>query len=362
MKKILVFTMLLLLLTSCFKKEEKIEKPKKEEVKQEKVEEKILSQEEIEKQRWEISIDDLDLLLAWEKINWNELLQKGKKFLDNLNATEKDKITEKVDWWIKFSDFENEIGKVSDNLKREINLEIDIFDYKTKEKVSSWVVYMNKIRLWEFTNWKFEKNFYWPIWIEQFKIMVRTENYWDWFLNINSINSNGSLIIWEVYLKKATIVKDFDLDKNIDYKWENLNFSFDKCSLVKDWECFNWKTDLKINFVKWEEVNNYDVSLNMKALTKEWKIVNLQSWGMAFLDFITKDWDILKLKDWKNIKITYKVTEEDIKSMGINKTWKNMKNGYWWYNKNRWLWIEWESNFLLDKTNKTWSIITPNLY
>lgn len=369
MKKILVFCVFLFLLTSCFNKEKEIDWEvlkidNHSEVKKE------LSKEEIKKQRWEISLDDLDLLLAWENLEWkedNELFQKWKEFLKNLDKTQEYKVTERIDWGIELKNFEKEIAKIPENLKREINLDLDIVDYKTKEKISSWVVYMNKIRLWEFTNWKFEKKFYWPIWIEQFKIMVRNPEYGDWFLNLNSINSNWSLIIWEIYLKKAVVVKNFDLDKDVDYSWENLNFSMEKCSLVdKNDNCYRWKVEVKINHIFWQEVNNWDVSLNMKALTKEWKLLALRSWGMAFIDFITDEWDILQLKKWKEFVISYKQTKKDTENMTNfpNETWViDPKSWYWWYDKNRWLWIETKAeNIVRDIKNHTWTAIVKELY
>lgn len=368
MKKLFVVFFTILLLSSCFGKEVKKENDSK--VK----ESKVVSYEwikidteksNLEKKRWDIKLDDVFMIYAWESekdTEGNELLDFGKKFISNIESKKEYNISENVNWGIKYSDFESEIKRVPQVLKRDLNLELTILDKATNKPISEWFVFVNNVNMWNFTNWEFKKNFKWPTWVEVFNVVIRAVDYWDGFLSLNSLNLKWSLLLWEVKMKKAIIVKDFDLSKKTNLFTPKFRVKFGRCSLVdRSGTCVEENVDVKINFLAWRTVNNGEASLNMRAITKEWNLEYLESGWMAFVDFTKKNWEILKLADWKTIEIIYKITDEDIKVMTSGDS-KKLKNGYWWYDKNRWLWIESDASYELDKKWKTWRAVIKNLY
>ncbi len=368
MKKLLVAFLTIVLLSSCFgnnKQEEKEPKDNSEILSYAWV--KVSSDKSnLSKKRLDIWVDDVIMIYAWvdKKSSWdkNELLDLGKKFISNIESKKENSITENINWGIKYSDFEWEIWKVPQKLQRNLNLDLTIVDKFSKEAISEWTVFVNNVNMWEFKNGEFKKNFKWPMWIEVFNVVVRSPEYGDAFLSLSSLNLEWSLLIWTVKMKKAIILKDFDLANNTSINVPKFKAKFEKCSIVdKNWNCVKEKVDVKINFLSGKTVNNRRVSLNMKALTKEWKIEYLYSWWMAFVDFVKKDWEILKLSDWKTMKITYNVTDEDIKDMSHLDS-KDSKEWYWWYDKNRWLWIESDAKYSLDKDSKTWTAVIKKLY
>ena len=95
---------------------------------------------------------------------------------------------------------------------------------------------------------------------------------------------------------------------------------------------------------------------------KEWKIVYLTSWWMAFTDFVTNNWEILSVKKNGKIEITYHVTDDEIRVMETNLYGGSAKNTYWLYDKNKNLWLEKDAEIKLDKENKTWTAIVSEIY
>ena len=372
LKKLIILALMSIFLVSCFGKKEDMKNnsnswnidnwPK---VTYDWVDINI-SKDKLDSQREEISLYDIDLLLNWGDVK-NPLLEAGKKFKENLEKTKKSDLTKRIDWWIEFEDFENELKKFPDELKREFTLALDIIDSKTWEKIPKWNVYMNGIKFWEFENWKFEKDFHWPKWIEKFDIIVRTTDYWDAFITLSSLNLEWSYLLWEVKLKKLDVnekVNIWEEESKVKDKWFTVNIP--DCSLVdSEWKCYKWEVTAKMNFMNWSDVNdveNNNLSLNMKALTKEWKIVYLTSWWMAFTDFVTNNWEILSVKKNGKIEITYNVTDDEIRVMETNLYWAWAKNTYWLYDKNKNLWLEKEAEIKLDKENKTWTAIVSEIY
>lgn len=376
MKKILALLFIAFFLVSCFNKEE----TKKEtststgtwvSVENEKL--KVVydwikmdtSEENISKEREEIKSEDLDMLFIDDKkVSKNPLLEVWKKFLSNINETKEASLTQKIDGWVEFEDYMKEIKKIPEEIRRDFSLNLEITDWKSWEKIKKWNIYVNGIKFWEFKDWAFEKDFIWPKWIEKFNIIVRTDNYGDAFISLGSQNLEWSYLKWFVKLKKLDFSKKVSLRNTPKIDAWNLSMKIDDCSLVNStWECHKWEVQAKLNFVSWKSVNSWEsASLNMKAITKEWKIVNLESGWMAFTDFVTNDWEILKVKDGKKMEITYKVTDEEIKDMKNNLFWNWKNNGYWLYDKNKNIWIEKEAEYKLDEKNKTWTVIVSEIY
>ena len=174
-------------------------------------------------------------------------------------------------------------------------------------------------------------------------------------------------MLWEVKLKKLDVnekVNIWEEESKVKDKWLTVNIP--DCSLVdSEWKCYKWEVTAKMNFMNWSDVNdveNNNLSLNIKALTKEWKIVYLTSWWMAFTDFVTNNWEILSVKKNGKIEITYNVTDDEIRVMETNLYWAWAKNTYWLYDKNKNLWLEKEAEIKLDKENKTWTAIVSEIY
>lgn len=364
----LIFSLLFSLnLSSCWKKDfskTTIKEEKQEKIisKYEKITKKI-KEDKLDTMRENISPDDISLMQT-EAYTWskNPLSDLWNTFISSLKNSEEDKLTDNKNWWISAETLEKELGEIPENFKRKFELELDIYDFTTKEKISSWTVYVNGINLWNFEKWKAIKKFEWLKWIESFDILIRSDNYWDAMLHLNSLNSEGKLLIGEVAMKKA-IIEEKEIGKTQEIKIPWVSIKLNECSLVtKSWDCYKWKAQVKINFVSWKEANEWQVSLNRKALTKEWQIVYLQSWGMAFVDFINSDWDFLKLKNWEKIEISYKINDEDIQNMEQKKYGNGEKNWYWWYDKNSSLWKEENAKISLDTENKTWTAEVSHLY
>lgn len=205
MKKIIVLIFMSFLIISCWKKEIEnnevvIEDNNSlETISYEKI---SINKNDIEKERNEITLDDIDSISFDYSEPKNELLKIWKKFNDNLNSSKKFEITENINWWIEFENLEKEIEKVPEELKRNFTLELEILDYKTNKAINNWKIFVNQVKLWDFKNGKFEKDFSWIKWIEKFSIMVRAEWYGDWFITLNSINSEWSYLVWKSIFKR----------------------------------------------------------------------------------------------------------------------------------------------------------------
>ena len=368
MKKYILVFLLVLTITSCWQKNQE----QKEETWTKILDEKVTiydgvtiesSKEKIAENRFNISADDIDLLAFSNTEPENSLLKAWKKFLENIDSTKKADLTKRVDWWIEFEYFMKEAEKLPVEIKRDFDLNLEILDSKTGEKIKKWSIYLNWIKFWNFENWEFKKSFVWPKWIEKFSIMGRADGYGDGFLVLNSFNWEGSFLGWELKLKKLDLEKKISLDKWTKIDSDTISINIPTCSLVdNEGKCFKWNVTTKVNFIKWEDVNsNENISLNMRAITKEWKIVNLESGGMAFTDFISDNWDILQVKNWDKIEITYKVSPDDIALMQSDFFW-NEKNGYWLYDKNKNIWIEKEAEIKIDPENNTWTAIVSDIY
>lgn len=366
-----IFILLLLspiLLSSCFNStdEKKLRDDiigKKQPVIEDIKELEIKNEINYEDLRSKITLDDINLMNAWINIDEeNKILLIWKTFLDKLEKYDWDSLTDNINWG-KSIDFLNEsLSEVPKELIRHFYVKISAYDSETKAQIQKWTVYINSIKLWDFDNWVFKWEFNWVKWIEDFNIIVRSELYWDAMTKLNSLNSEWSLISTKLYMKKA-IIKDVIIWEKQTIKAWTTSIILSKCNLVwKDWNCFEWKAELKVNNISWNEANNFVVSTNRTALTKEWKIVTLQSWWMAYIDFLDKDWNILKLKDWETITITYKVSQEDIDLMANKLWWEWEKEWYWWYDKNKWLRIESSAQYFVNKRNKTFKTKITNLY
>ncbi|NUJ98181.1 hypothetical protein HGA92_05350 [Candidatus Gracilibacteria bacterium] len=364
----LIFTLLFSLnLSSCGKKDSskttiKAEKQEKIISKYEKITKKI-KEDKLDTMRENISPDDISLMqIDAYTGSKNPLSDLGNTFISSLKNSEEDKLTDNKNGGISVQTLEKELGEIPENFKRKFELELDIYDFTTKEKISSGTVYVNGVNLGSFEKGKATKKFEWLKGIESFDILIRSDNYGDAMLHLNSLNSEGKLLIGEVAMKKA-IIEEKEIGKTQEIKIPGVSIKLNECSLVtKSGDCYKGKAQVKINFVSGKEANEGQVSLNRKALTKEGKIVYLQSGGMAFVDFINSDGDFLKLKNGEKIEISYKINDEDIQNMEQKKYGNGEKNGYWWYDKNSSLWKEENAKISLDIKNKTWTAKVSHLY
>lgn len=375
MKKIFLSFLLLFLLTSCFwkKVEEKsntwvVNTWNTQEAETKKVTYEWVSidvsEENLEKQRAEITLDDVELInFSDKKEEKNALLTAWKKFIDNLEKTKELSITKNINWGISFDNLEKETAKLPNELKKKVDMVIKVYDYETKKLLDKWTIFVNWVKLWDFEKWNFNKEFSWMKWIESFSIMARVPWYGDGFIKLNSIGNEWTFLTWDVFLKKLNSNKKVKLEKEVVVEDKTMSIKIPECSLVDSkWECFKGEVETKINFISADDVNNWNVSLNMKAVTKEGNIVDLQSGWMAFSDFITSDWEILQVGKWKTIEITYKVDEKTILDMENELYGQWQKNGYWLYDKNKNIWLEKEAEIRLDKENKTWTAIVSEIY
>lgn len=372
MQKFIAFIFMLFLLTSCFNKEEtkievwtstwNISQIDNSKVMYSWVEVDI-SEENISKQREEILLDDIDLALNTNNPTKNSLLEAGKKFRENLDSTKKYEITKNINWWIEFEELEKEIKKVPEKLVRNFEIELKITDYKTWEEIKNWTIFVNWVKFWEFENWTFTKKFDWFKWIEKFDLIIKSENYWDSFVNLNSLNWEWSYLYANILMKKSDFSENYNLEKELKIENQNLSIKIPECTLIDNsWRCHKWEVKANINYITADDVNSRNLSVNMKAITKEGKISELQSGWMMFTDFVTENWDILSVKNWGNIEITYKVDEETILNMENTFYWQWEKNWYWLFDKNKNIWIEKEAKIILDKENKTWTAIVSEIY
>lgn len=310
------------------------------------------------KLRNEITLNDISKVYLDNNYKTNnELLKKSQDFLKKLNLNNNSKITNVVDWWITL-EYLNSVSKGFKDYTRNFQLELNISDNITKKPISSWVVYVNWVKLWEFKDWVFKQNFAWFTWIEVFNITIRSWDYWDWFLVLNSINSSWELLVWNILLKKSE-QREIDLSKDENITFNNFSLELKKCSLADNsWNCFNKTAKLKANYISSYEANNNLLTLNMNALDSQNNSVYLKSWWMAFLEFITDSWEILQLKNWETFKLTYKITQNDIDNM-----WElSQNNWYWYYDKNAWIWLKSNAKWTIDTTNKTITFIADKLY
>lgn len=350
----------------CWKKENSLsEKSKKQEIslnEYEKITKKI-KENKVSLLRENISPKDISLMQVWAYTGTiNELANLGLTFISALQNSVEDKLTDNKDWGISLETLNKELEKIPENFKRNFNIELDIFDASSREKIDSGTIYINGVNLWKFEKWKIKTSLHWLKWIEKFDILVRSEKYGDAMISLNSLNSEWELLLWEIFMKKA-IVENKEIGKVQELKFPWVSLKLGKCSLIeKSWECYKGKTQVKVNFISWKEANEWQTSINRKALTKEGKIIELQSGGMAFFEFITQKWEILKLKEWETLEISYDINDEDIKNMEMEKYGNGEKNGYWWYDKNTSLWREETAKIILDTKNKLWKAEISHLY
>jgi hypothetical protein len=367
MKKIFIFILLLIFLTSCWNKEATLKKVSTsnnlDNWKIEKTIDNNISNESIKTQREEISLDDISKIYGLENYTpKNKIEEYWVKFIKELNKLNKTTFVDNINWWIDIDSLDNVVLKYPKDLVRNFNLELTIKDFKTKNNIEDWMVYLNWVKLWSFKDWKFNWKFKWLKWIEKFNILIRSKWFWDWFLVLNSINSEWTLLMWNIFLKKST-EKEIKIWEKQEIILNDTIIWLNECSIVnKKWECVKWIVKLKINHITWKEANNYELSLNRDALTKEWEIVKLLSGGMSYIDFIDENWEILKLRKWEKIKISYKITKKDIELMSNKKMWTWDKEWYWFYDKNKWIRLEWTWNYILDKDKMLWTVETANLY
>lgn len=384
MKKIFFSIIILLFLTSCFNKkieEEKINtwslgswitEKKIDKTIYWKTKEELAYRIEEKENRVNILPNDISNIYIWKEIQKQDLeknpvLKNWVDFINGLKNNFSNKITENRNWWIEYSDYEEVLSKSKKEFIREFDLYLEIKDHKTNEKIKKWFVYLNNIKFWEFSDWKFEKKFKWPLWIEKFVVMIRVDWYWDSFINLNSLNNDWNLIYWEIFIKKS-LNKTVKLWKKVEI-WNlaknNYLIEIPECALVNNkWECYKWEVEVISSHISWEDVNAWLTSLNMVWVDDNWKYWDLFSWWMAFNDFITKEWEILKIWEWKKIRVTYKLSDKLM--IAFSDLWtaqgNEWKNGYWIYDKNDMIWKLSKDKPTIDKERNLWIVETSDLY
>lgn len=320
--------------------------------------------DKINQLRSENNLDDITMFYINNEYNWNNsLLKLWKKFLDNLEWKNKVNFVDNINWGLNLRNLDDELKTIDNDLIRKFNLKLKAYDYSTKQLIEeNAYIYVNWINIWEMQNWNFVWTFEWLKWIEKFNILLRSNNYWDWIITLNSLNSEWSLLKWDFYLKKAQIYDiDLSTEQNIDF-WD-FELWIDKCDIVtKNDECYDKIVKIKANFIDWGDANTWKISINMNAIDQEWELTYLKSGWMAFIDIIDSDGNILKIKDWKTLKITYHVSEDDIIRMDNNSYWSWDNNWYWWYDKIQWIWKKLEASITLDREKNIWTAEISKLY
>lgn len=273
------------------------------------------------------------------------------------------KLTTSRNWWMELVDYEKLISSYTWE-KNKFNVELRIFEYKSKKPISSWIIYINWIKTWIFKAWIFSSTIEWPVWLEMFNIVVRSDNYWDWFYNLNALKTKWTLLFWEIILQKSES-KEVILSKDQKVNFSNFSIKIPECSFVNNkWECIKSKVKIDTNFIPWNIVNNWGLSLGwMRAVDSNWEIVYLTSWWMAFIKVIDSNWEYLQVAEWKTVIVSYKVTKEDIKTMAKLKNmyfWRD--EWYWYFDKNTLLWEKREAKVYLDEINMLWSAEVDAIY
>ncbi|MCK9272016.1 hypothetical protein M0P65_00530 [Candidatus Gracilibacteria bacterium] len=323
---------------------------------------------ELAKMREEIKLNDISLIYN-SVYNQSDYMTKNVldtnflDFLKNLKTSTSVYLTDNINGGIEFSSYEREISKFNSGSLRNFDIELNISDYKTKKQIENGKVYINGINFGDFKAGSFKKSFKWPIGVELFNVLIRSDNYGDAMISVNSLNSEGDLLLGNVLMKKATI-KQVSLGKKQDIQITGVKLSLNDCSLVdKNNACYKGNATLKINHILGNEANTNSVSLNMQAITREGTIQNLVSGGMAFVDFIDSDGNILKIGDGQTVNIVYNITKEDVFNMKslIGKKFGE-KEGYWFYNKKTSLWEERTAKYSLDEKNLTWTATISDIY
>lgn len=237
------------------------------------------------------------------------------------------------------------------------DVELNIYDFLDKSLVKNGQVYINWFYLWEFQDGKFVWTFKWLKNIELFNVVIKSKDYWDGFVTLNAINSRGTLLFSDVYLKKAE-KKKIILPTTQTIVLKNFRMKFPDCALISRlWECYRWSVEVKSNYIFWEDVNLNKLSLNMSALS-QWEIVTLKSWWMAFVEFITENWEILKLKENTTYELVYDVLQSDIDNMSET----GNTNWFWYYDKIKWIWLQSKVTWVVNKEAKTITFQANKLY
>lgn len=318
----------------------------------------IVLNKNIENLRNDIKINDLiypnnDNKKISDNILYKNLVDFNLYLKNNSNKT----LINNIYWWLEKEKFDKYLKNIDEKYLRNFNLSLEIYDENNKIITQSWTIYVNNVNIWNFENWEFNKNFDWFLWLEYFNILIRSNDYNDWFITLNSLYSEWNQLYAKVYLKKANFI-DIDLSKDNNLKLKNYSISVPKCTFFdENKKCITSKIRLKSTYFSWNEVNNWDFSLNMKALDSKNKIVTLYSWWMAFNEFIYND-KILTPDINSKIEITYNISPEEIKNMQLN----NLSNWYWYYDKNLWLWKFLDLSWEIDLSNNTFKIKTNIIY
>lgn len=306
-----------------------------------------------------VNYDGANLLYLTK--NSSKLSQKELNLINYVFDSD-NKLNSNFSWGLTKKSIENksrELGLVL----ADYNLSLELIDYKTKKEINSWTIYINNINVWEFKDGEFNWSFKWIKWIELFNILVRSNNYSDWFIKLNSLNSASNYLYWTVFLKKTEFT-EINLSNWIDFKSNTFSIKWDKCSIVnKDNTCFYWKAKFRYNFISWDEANNYQLSLAEMKATYNWKIATLYSWWMTFIDLLDDDWNYLNVAKDKNIEISYKVSKSDMENMKkFQNAWQLKNDWYWFFDKNSMLWIKKEAEIKLDENNLTWTAKIKEIY
>lgn len=309
-----------------------------------------------------ISLLDYDEANLLYQNKTSDKLSKKEIELINYVFDSENKLNVNFSWWLTNNSLENKSNELW-LILADYDLSLELVDYKTKKEINSWIVYVNNINIWEFKNGKFNWTFKWIKWIELFNILVRSNDYADWFIKLNSLNSASNFLYWTILLKKSEFI-DINLSNWLDFKSNNFSINWEKCSIInKNNTCFSWKAKFRYNFISWNEANNYELSLaEMKAIDN-WKIVTLQSWWMTFIDILDENWTYLNIAEDKSVEITYKVTNNDINDMEkYQNNWQLKNDWYWFFDKNSMLWIKKKAEIKLDKNNLTWTAKIKEIY
>jgi len=325
---------------------------------------------------WKINGEKLSYIIVWKK-EIKEIKDIKQKKLDVKVIEESILLGSwyRAVWKI----YKKILGRTEDNIISWKKIEdiIDITKWKNRKiKVSlidsdtnKWIEWV-KVYLWWWllwiTNkeWKLVKEIKIPEWYEYITLQADKKWYSPIYKTKDILYNNWRLVVFNLKVKK--IWKIYDINpKKILVKNDKINIDIEWDCVLKDRtnHCYTWKTKLEVDYIK--PAIRDQLSIPSKAIYS-WQIVNLVSNWMAFIKFYDESNNRLFYnKDWaRKVNICYKVWKQKIiERENSQKLRKEGTDGYWWFDKNKWVWyLDKNAKITVDKSNWLFCFDTKYVY